>query len=86
MATAIEKMAQERGLNAAQLATLWCKDQPGITSPIIGPRMMKHLDDALAILDKNLDDADRPLFDALIHPGNAVADFHNATPWMKARL
>jgi hypothetical protein len=33
-----------------------------------------------------LDDADRPLFDELVHPGNAVADFHNSNPWMKARI
>ncbi len=79
-------MAGERGMNAAQLATLWCKDQPGITSPIIGPRTIKHLDDALVVMDKTLDDADRPLFDALVHPGNAVSDFHNSNPWMKARI
>jgi hypothetical protein len=24
-------------------------------------------------------------FDWLVHPGNAVADFHNTNPWMKAR-
>ncbi len=86
VATAVKEMAEERGLNTAQLATLWCKDQPGITAPIIGPRTMHHLDDALAIIDMHLDEADRPLFDALVHPGNAVADFHNANPWMKARL
>jgi aryl-alcohol dehydrogenase-like predicted oxidoreductase len=86
VATAVKKMAEERGLNTAQLATLWCKDQPGITAPIIGPRTMQHLDDALAVMDMDLDEADRPLFDALVHPGNAVADFHNANPWMKARL
>jgi aryl-alcohol dehydrogenase-like predicted oxidoreductase len=86
VAAELDQMAKERGMNAAQLATLWCKDQPGITSPIIGPRTMKHLDDALAVIDKKLDDADRPLFDALVHPGNAVADFHNSNPWMKARI
>jgi aryl-alcohol dehydrogenase-like predicted oxidoreductase len=86
VASEVARMAKERGLNAAQLATLWVKDQPGITSPIIGPRTMNHLDDALAVLERELDDADRPLFDALVHPGNAVADFHNSNPWMKARL
>ncbi|MDF1513948.1 MAG: aldo/keto reductase [Anaerolineae bacterium] len=86
VAAEVKVMAQERGMNAAQLATLWCKDQPGITAPIIGPRTLAHLDDALAVLDKSLEDADRLLFDALVHPGNAVADFHNANPWMKARL
>jgi aryl-alcohol dehydrogenase-like predicted oxidoreductase len=83
---AVSKMAQERGLTASQLALLWNKDQPGITAPIIGPRTLAHLEDALGILDKTLDDADRPLFDALVHPGNAVADFHNSNDWMKARI
>ena len=36
-------------MTTAQLATLWCKDQPGITSPIIGPRTMAHLDAALGV-------------------------------------
>jgi len=83
---AVSKMAQERGLTASQLALLWNKDQPGITAPIIGPRTLAHLEDALGILDKTLDDADRPLFDALVHPGNAVADFHNTNDWMQARI
>ena len=82
----LAKMAQERGMTASQLGLLWLKDQPGVTSPIIGPRTLAHLEEALAILDKNLDDADRPLFDALVHPGNAVADFFNSNEWMKARI
>lgn len=82
----VSKLAQERGLTASQFTLLWTKDQPGITAPIIGPRTLAHLEDALVILDKKLDDADRPLFDALVHPGNAVADFHNSNDWMKARI
>jgi aryl-alcohol dehydrogenase-like predicted oxidoreductase len=85
-AVKVAGMAQERGMTGAQLALLWVKDQPGVTSPIIGPRTMAHLDQAIAVLEKTLDDADRPLFDALVHPGNAVADFHNTNPWMKARV
>lgn len=83
---AVGKLAQERGLTASQLSLLWTKDQPGITAPIIGPRTLAHLEDVLGILDKTLDDADRPLFDGLVHPGNAVADFHNSNDWMKARV
>lgn len=83
---AVSKLAQERGLTASQLSLLWIKDQPGITAPIIGPRTLAHLEDALGILDKKLDNADRPLFDELVHPGNAVADFHNSNDWMKARI
>jgi len=79
-------MAKERNLTSAQLALLWTKDQPGVTSPIIGPRTMAHLESFLPVLEMQLADADRPLFDALVHPGNAVADFHNSNEWMKARI
>jgi aryl-alcohol dehydrogenase-like predicted oxidoreductase len=83
---AVSKMAEARGLTASQLSLLWAKDQPGITAPIIGPRTLAHLEDALVIIDKTFDDADRPLFDELVHPGNAVADFHNSNDWMKTRV
>jgi aryl-alcohol dehydrogenase-like predicted oxidoreductase len=83
---AVSKMAQKRGLTASQLALLWTKDQPGVAAPIIGPRTIAHLEDALGIIDKRLDDDDRPVFDELVHPGNAVSDFHNNNEWMKARV
>lgn len=73
-------------MTVTQLALLWVKDQPGVTSPIISPRTMAHLEDAIPLLDMTLDDADRPLFDELVHPGNAVSDFHNSNDWMKARI
>jgi len=83
---AVSKLAKEREMTASQLSLLWIKDQPGITAPIIGPRTLAHLEDALGIIDKTFDDADRPLFDELVHPGTAVADFHNSNDWMKARI
>jgi len=86
VAANVAEMAAERGLTLSQLALLWVKDEPGITSPIIGPRTLSHLEDALGILDKSLEPADIPLFDELVHPGNAVADFHNSNDWMKARV
>jgi 1-deoxyxylulose-5-phosphate synthase len=86
VAKKLEQMAAERGLTITQLALLWVKDQPGVTSPIIGPRTMEHLEDALGILDKSLDEADIPLFDELVHPGNALADFHNSNDWYKGRV
>ena len=86
VAQKVENMAAEREMTITQLALLWVKDQPGVTSPIIGPRTMEHLEDALAILDKTLDEADIPLFDELVHPGIAVSDFHNSNEWMRARV
>jgi aryl-alcohol dehydrogenase-like predicted oxidoreductase len=86
VAVEVGKMAQERGLTTSQLALLWVKDQPAVTAPIVGPRTLSHLEEALAVMERKLDDADRPLFDALVHPGNAVADFFNSNDWMKARV
>jgi aryl-alcohol dehydrogenase-like predicted oxidoreductase len=86
VALQVARMAKERGMTTAQLALLWVKDQPGITAPIVGPRTMQHLEDALGVLERTLDDADRPKFDALVHPGSAVADFHSTSGWMKQRI
>ncbi len=78
--------AQQHDLTSSQLALLWCKDQPGITAPIIGPRTLDQLEDQLKVLELTLSDEDRAFCDTLVHPGNAVADFHNSNPWMKARI
>ena len=86
VAQKVAEMAKERGLSAAQLALLWVKDQPGVTAPIIGPRTMAHLESFLPVMEMSLAAADRPLFDELVHPGNAVADFYNSNDWMKARI
>ncbi len=80
------ELARERGVTASQLALLWCKDQPGITAPIFGPRTLAQVEDALPVLEMSLKDEDRPIFDSLVHPGNAIADFHNSAWWMKARI
>jgi aryl-alcohol dehydrogenase-like predicted oxidoreductase len=86
VAAQVAEMAKERKMTGAQLSLLWCKDQPGITAPIFGPKTMAHMDEFLPVLEMQLSDADRPLFDALVHPGNAVADFHNSNEWMRARI
>lgn len=86
VAAKVAAMAEERGMSTAQLSLLWLKDQPGVTAPIVGPRTLEHLESFIQIMDRRLDDADRPLFDTLVHPGNVVADFHNTSDWMQARI
>jgi aryl-alcohol dehydrogenase-like predicted oxidoreductase len=83
---AVAELARERGLSTSQLALLWVKDQPGVTAPIVGPRTIAQLDDALAVLGLSLDDGARDACDALVHPGNAVVDFHNSAGWMRATV
>ena len=65
---------------------MWVKDQPGVTSPIVGPRTRAQLDEALAVLERPLDDEARAACDALVPPGSAVADFFNTSGWMRERV
>lgn len=62
----------------SQLALAWCMQQPGVTSPIIGPRTMDQLADNLGALAVTIDDNDRTTIDALVPPGTMVSPFYEA--------
>jgi aryl-alcohol dehydrogenase-like predicted oxidoreductase len=62
----------------SQLALAWCAQQPGITSPIIGPRTMEQLVDNLGALDVAVTEEDREQIDALAPPGGMVNPFYEA--------
>lgn len=68
----VEALAKDKGCTPSQLALAWCKDQPGITSPIIGPRTMQQLEDNLGALEVEVTDADREQLDTVTTPGGAV--------------
>jgi aryl-alcohol dehydrogenase-like predicted oxidoreductase len=86
VARKVGEMARARGLTTAQMALLWCMLQPAVTAPIIGPRTLEHIRSFLPVMDQQLSQAELAQFDELVHPGNAVADFHNSNSWMKARI
>ena len=77
------KIAADVGISAAQLALLWCKDQPGITAPLLGTRTLEHLEHLLPVAEMTLDDETRAACDRLVPPGSVAADFHNTAYWMK---
>ena len=80
------KISENIGIPAAQLALLWCKDQSGITAPLIGVRTKTHLEVLLPVLDMTLDNDTRKACDELVPPGSFVADFHNTSYWNKAKV
>ncbi|MCA9995301.1 MAG: aldo/keto reductase [Anaerolineales bacterium] len=80
---AFSKLAQDHGLHPAQLAVLWCKDQPGITAPLLGPRTLAQLELLLPVLELSLSEELRAACDELVPPGTAVVNFHNTAPWMR---
>ncbi len=76
-------LARDHGKTPGQLALLWCKDQPGITAPIVGPRTLEQLQELLPVLDMTLSDDERAACDVLNPPGGALVNFHNSAAWMK---
>lgn len=75
----LAELARQKGCPISQLALAWCMGQPGITSPIIGPRTMAQLDDNLASLQLTITDEDRKAIDAIIPPGTHVSPFYEAS-------
>jgi 1-deoxyxylulose-5-phosphate synthase len=77
------ELARSAGMKPAQLAVLWCKDQPGISAPLVGVGSLAHLEDLIPVMDMHLDDELRAACDGLVAPGSHVANFLNTSGWMK---
>ena len=80
------ELAKQRGVTPAQFSLTWCKDQPGVTAPILGPRTAEQLDELLPVLDLTLSADERLACDGLVPPGGVVTNFHNTAPWMKTPI
>ena len=63
------KLADEVGAPLADYALAWALRHPAVTSTIIGPRVMRHLDGALAALKVKIPDEHAQRIDALVPPG-----------------
>ncbi len=74
----LQPLAQAKNCTLSQLALAWCVQQPGITSPIIGPRTMAQLEDNLGALTVTITAEDRAAIDALVPPGRMVSPFYEA--------
>ncbi|MFW6058670.1 MAG: aldo/keto reductase [Phycisphaeraceae bacterium] len=75
----LHRIADRKGCTLSQLALAWCMNQPGITSPIIGPRTMEQLEDNIGAVDVELTDEDREQIDALCPPGGVTVPFYQAS-------
>ena len=72
----LQARVEKKGCTMSQFALAWCMHQPGITSPIIGPRTMTQLEDNLGAIEVIITDEDRALVDELVPPGLMVASFY----------
>jgi len=74
----LEGIAREKQCATNQLALAWCRQQPGITSPIIGPRTVAQLEDYLDSEDVTVTDEDRRLLDQIAPPGRATVPYYES--------
>ena len=71
-------LAEEKGCTLSQLSLAWCVQQPGITSPIIGPRTLDQLTDNLQSGEVEITEEDNKRIDEVIKPGRAVVSYYEA--------
>ena len=74
----LEPMAQEKGVSLSQFSLAWCMQQPGVTSPIIGPRTMEQLEDNLAAADITFSEDELRAINRVARRGDSVAPFYEA--------
>lgn len=74
----LRDLAQAKGTSMTALAIAWVMQQPGVTSPILGPNSVAQLEDQLAALEVTITDADRERIDKLIPPGTHTEDYYRA--------
>jgi len=72
------EFCEARSVAPAQMALAWCLAQPGITSPIIGPRTEEQMTGYLAAQEITVTEDDAKQLDAIFPPGTHVSDYYRA--------
>jgi len=71
-------LAEEAGITLIQLAVAFVLNHPAITSAILGPRTMEHLDSQLAAADVSLSQDVLDRIDEIVAPGTTVNPVDNS--------
>lgn len=69
---ALGQIAQKAGLSLIQLATAFVLRHPGVTSAVIGPRTLNHLEGYLAVDGVHLGDDVLDQIDSVVAPGISI--------------
>ena len=75
---ALVPLAQTKECSMGQFALAWLINQPGVTSPIVGPRTPEQLAENLGAAEITITDDDRAKVDAIIAPGTMVTPYYEA--------
>ena len=71
-------LAAAKGVPLSQFALAWAMHQPGITSPIVGPRTLEQLEDNLGALEIKFTAAELQAIDAIVPPGTSTSPYYEA--------
>ena len=74
----VEEVAAAKNVAISQLSLAWCMQQPGVTSPIIGPRTMEQLEDNLKAAEVTFTADELKAIDRIIRPGTHVSPYYEA--------
>jgi aryl-alcohol dehydrogenase-like predicted oxidoreductase len=74
----VTTLAAEKGCTPGQVALAWVAQQPGVTSPIIGPRTQAQLEELLGAMDVRLTAEDLARLDAVAPPGRSIIPYYEA--------
>ncbi|PKO12192.1 MAG: aldo/keto reductase [Chloroflexi bacterium HGW-Chloroflexi-10] len=72
---AVLSLAQEKQVSGYALALAWCLSRPGITSPIIGPRIPEQLRDSLSAMKITLSKEELDALDAVAPAGSVTVPY-----------
>jgi len=75
---ALKPLAEAKGITLSQFALAWCMRQPGVTSPIIGPRTMDQFVDNMGAVDVTFTPDELKQIDRIVRRGDSVAPFYEA--------
>lgn len=71
-------LAEARGISLSQFSLAWTMQQPGITSPIIGPRTLEQLEDNLKAIGVKLTEDELKAVDEIVPPGTHTSVYYDA--------
>jgi aryl-alcohol dehydrogenase-like predicted oxidoreductase len=77
--TVVEDLAVEKKCTPSQVSLAWLLQQPGVTSAIIGPRSISHLEDNLAATQVTIDEDDCQRLDEVARPELAIVPYYHGS-------
>lgn len=75
----VEELAAEKKCTPSQIALAWLVQQPGVTSAIVGPRTISHLEDNLGALVIEITEDDRRRLDEVAEPELAIVPYYHGS-------